>query len=96
MEDIDVILADIMAAEKPDKEFYKTKYPHFFTKFPTLSKAVFEENVDKTILEYMLHQKNVVITNPNNDDAYHNASVNVGTLLRDKYVMPAVEKIKQP
>ena len=95
MEDIDTILSDILSQDRPDIEFYKKKYPHFFTKFPILSRAVFEENVDRTILEYMVHQKKM-LNERNTDDAYHEASVNVGTLLRDKYVSPVVNNIKQP
>jgi hypothetical protein len=61
------------------------KYPDFFTGYPTLCKSIFEENFDFDTLLYMLKKKDNV---DDNTTTQHDASVDVGTLLVDKYVKP--------
>ena len=82
--DIDHIVNEINQSKLTQDECMK-RYPDFFTSYPTLSKSIFEKNFDFETLLYMLEKKKHVDTN---NTSQYNASVDVGTLLVDKFVIP--------
>lgn len=80
--DIEEIVHEILT-DKKAKNFYQEKYPEFFEKMPVLSAKLFEKDLDKDILKYLMTQKNKVDANKSSE---HDASVKVGSLLVDKFV----------
>jgi hypothetical protein len=60
-------------------------YPDFFKSHPTLSNAIFETNFDFQTLLYMLKKKHEI---DDKSTSQHDASVDVGSLLVDKFVKP--------
>lgn len=84
MVNIEAIVEDILS-KKEDKEGYITKYKEFSENYPTLFEKLFEPNLDKAVLRYMLNQKGKMNTNKQTE---HTASIKVGTMLVDKYVKP--------
>jgi hypothetical protein len=80
--DIEEIVSEILR-DKKAKNFYQEKYPDFFEKMPVLSAKVFEHDLDKDILKYLMKQKNKMDLNKSSE---HDASVKVGSLLVDKFV----------
>lgn len=67
------------------KEFYDKKYPSFSKRYPTLSKKIFEKDVDINIINYMVNQMKQMNQNIQSE---RDASIKVGTLLVDKFVKP--------
>jgi len=84
---MDDIIKEIMACENPDKEVFLVKYPSFFTKYPVLSRVLFDKSVDKSVLEYMMKEKGKIDENTKTE---HDASVEVGTMLLEKYISPMI------
>lgn len=82
------VLKDIFDNPNTSPEHFKTKYPDFFEKYPVLSEKVFDPNIDKDTLRYMLEQKNRIEANRQSE---YDASVKVGSHLVDKYVKPDLE-----
>lgn len=82
------VLKDIFENPNTAPEHFKTKYPDFFEKYPVLSEKVFDPNIDKDTLRYMLEQKNRIEANRQSE---YDASVKVGSLLVDRYVKPDLE-----
>lgn len=80
--DIEEIVNEILR-DKKAKNFYQEKYPEFFEKMPVLSAKVFDHDLDKDILKYLMKQKNKINLNKSSE---HDASVKVGSLLVDKFV----------
>ena len=60
-------------------------YPDFFEAYPTLSNAIFETKFDFQTLLYMLKKKDEI---DSRSTTQHDASVDVGSLLVDKFVKP--------
>lgn len=68
---------------------YKQKFPDFFKKYPKLGAMVFSTNSQHiSILKYMLHEKKKI----NDEQSQYDASVRVGTVLRDTYISPLLDK----
>lgn len=82
------VLKDIFDNPDTAPEHFKTKYPDFFEKYPVLSEKVFDPNIDKDTLRYMLEQKYRIEANRQSE---YDASVKVGSLLVDRYVKPDLE-----
>jgi hypothetical protein len=80
--DVQNIVNDILKGKKTKNE-YMELYPDFFEKMPTLSKKLFEKDLDENILKYLMNQKTKIDTNKISE---YDASVKVGTILVDKYV----------
>lgn len=71
------------------KSEYTQKFPEFFEKYPKLGSMVFSTNPQHiTILKYMLHEKKQI----NDEQSQYDASVRVGTVLRDEYISPLLDK----
>ena len=82
MEDI---LQEIIDDPTPDKDTYMKQYPTFFEKYPKMGEMAFV-NSNKSMFRYMLEQKKQI----RDENSQHEASVNVGTVLRDTYIKPLV------
>lgn len=80
--DVQNIVNEILKGKKTKNE-YMEKYPEFFEKMPTLSQKLFEKDLDKNILKYLMNQKTKMDTDKISE---YDASVKVGTILVDKYV----------
>ena len=84
------VLKEIMDDPNPDEQKYREKHKDFFEKCPKLGEMVFSKNKEhQYILRYMLAQKNKI----KDDDSQYQASVNVGTMLRDTYITPLTNKM---
>lgn len=71
------------------KDDYKKKYPEFFEKFPRLGQMAFStDDNHMSILKYMLTEKSKII----DEQTQYDASVRVGTLLRDEYISPVIDE----
>lgn len=71
---------------------YKQKYPDFFAKFPRIGQMVFSSDKNHvSILQYMLKEKSKIF----DEQSQYDASVRVGTLLRDEYISPLVDTEKK-
>lgn len=84
MTETEDIIHDILN-NKNSKEFFKDKYTEFASNCPHLFDKLFEKDLDRVTLNYMLNQKQKMEANKLSE---HDASVKVGTLLVDKYVKP--------
>lgn len=84
MTDFDNVIHEIVT-DKKEKAFYIKKYPLFFERCPVLSNKLFEPDFDSTMLSYMMEQKSKIFQN---EFSEHEASVNVGTNLVNKYIKP--------
>ena len=81
---IEDVLEEILRDKKP-REFYYKKYPSFQKRYPTLSNKVFEENLDVSVIKYMISQMRKM---NQNEISEKDASNKVGSLLVDKFVKP--------
>ena len=80
------IIQDIMNHSKTlPKTFFQSKYPDFFRRCPVLSEKLFDPNMDRGMLNYMLKQKAKISQNTMTE---HEASVSVGNRLVNQYVKP--------
>jgi hypothetical protein len=83
------ILEEIIHHPNPDKEQYKKQFPLFFEKYPKISEMAFKKD-NKAMFLYMIEQKKGVM----DETSQHDASVNVGTKLRDTYITPLIDPKK--
>lgn len=82
------ILNDPNRLHGTSQQEYKQKYPDFFVKFPRLGQMVFSSDKNHvSILQYMLKEKGTIL----DEQTQYDASVRVGTLLRDEYISPIVD-----
>ena len=85
----EVVIREIVDRPKSmTKAHYMTKYPGFFKRCPVLSEKLFDPNMDKSMLNFLMKQRTKVL---HNDLSEHEASVNVGSRLVNKYVKPLVD-----
>jgi hypothetical protein len=70
-------------------DFYESKYPGFSSNYPVLSEKLFEKDLDKDTLKYLLNEKQKIAQNKTTQ---HDASIKVGSLLVDRYVKPLVKE----
>lgn len=82
--DVDNIIHDILTNTN-SKEFYQIKYNEFSKNCPYLFNKLFEPDLDKQTLNYMLKQREKMKLNKQTE---YDSSVKVGTMLVDKYVKP--------
>jgi hypothetical protein len=84
---LDEILNDPLRTERESE--YKKKFPDFFEKYPKLGCMVFSSNEQQmSILKYMLQEKERIT----DEQSQYDASVRVGTVLRDEYISPLLQK----
>jgi len=87
---MDAVLKEIMDHPSPNEQYFREKYNSFFEKYPKLSEMVFSKNQEhQSMLRYMLTQKDKI----KDEDSQYQASVNVGTMLRDTYITPLTNKM---
>lgn len=80
------IIQDILSnPKKQSKTQFQTTYPEFFRRCPVLSEKLFDPNMDRGMLQYMLKQKQQIMEQGVTE---HEASVNVGNRLVNQYVKP--------
>lgn len=84
MNDISSIVDDIVFNNRSEI-WCKQNYPSFIEKYPNLSKNVFGYNFDHKMFSYMMKEKNKI---DKGNMSEHEASVNIGTILVDKYIKP--------
>ena len=65
------------------------RYKEFENKYPTLFRKIIESDCDSRQLDFMLHKLDQVRIG---NQSQHDASVDVGQLLVDKYVKPELAK----
>ena len=80
------LLQEIIDSPNPDKSAYMKQYPSFFEKFPRMSEMAFVME-NRSMFRYMIEQKKRI----HDDQSQHEASVNVGTMLRDTYITPVID-----
>lgn len=86
MNNIDsLIIHEILDNKVNDKTYYMKYHPDFFSKYPVLSKRIFEPGFDKNFLIYMLEQNSKI---ENEQVSEHDASVDVGSKLVNTYIKP--------
>ena len=86
MTETEDIIHDILN-NKNTKEFFRNKYSDFASNCPHLFDKLFENNLDRATLNYMLYQKQKMDSNKLTE---YDASVKVGSMLVDKYVKPTL------
>tara|TARA_Y100000389_G_C17067390_1_gene320263 strand:- start:66 stop:344 length:279 start_codon:yes stop_codon:yes gene_type:complete len=87
---MDAILKEILDHPNPNEQHFREKYKSFFEKCPKLGEMVFSKNKEhQSMLRYMLTQKDKI----KDEDSQYQASVNVGTMLRDTYITPLTNKM---
>lgn len=88
--ELEAVLEEIIHHPNPDKEQYKKDHPMFFEKYPRMGEMAFQKD-NKAMFLYMLEQKK----NITDHNSQHEASVNVGTKLRDTYITPLIDPKKK-
>ena len=74
------------------KELAEKEFSDFNTKYPTLFKKLLEEDCDSKQLDYMLKQLENI---QKGNKTQHDASVEIGQILVDKFVKPELNKKKE-
>lgn len=94
MDDIVRIVDYIQNSSVPNKsEHFSVKYKNFKEKYPTLFEiACREEKIDRTMFNMMLEKAKAV---KRKELSQHDASVEVGQTLYDKYVDPLIKNIEE-
>jgi hypothetical protein len=87
--DEEIIHIILTNPNKQTKAQFKDTYPEFFRRCPVLSEKLFDPNIDKGMLHYMLQQKQQIMEQGVTE---HEASVNVGNRLVNQYVKPMLNK----
>lgn len=86
------LINDYVKKNKRDVNFRQNvseKFSEFEHKYPTLFRKLVEEDCDREQLNFMLSKLDQVRTG---NQTQHNASVDVGQVLVDKYVKPELAK----
>ena len=84
------IIQDILKnPHQQSKTQFQVTYPDFFRRCPVLSEKLFDPNMDRGMLRYMLQQKQQIMEQGVTE---HEASVNVGNRLVNQYVKPILNK----
>lgn len=84
------IIQDILTnSNQQSKTQFQVTYPDFFRRCPVLSEKLFDPNMDRGMLRYMLQQKHQIMEQGVTE---HEASVNVGNRLVNQYVKPMLNK----
>lgn len=83
--DEDIIQDILKNPNQQSKTQFQVTYPDFFRRCPVLSEKLFDPNMDRGMLRYMLQQKRQIMEQGVTE---HEASVNVGNRLVNHYVKP--------
>ena len=87
--DEDIIQDILKNPHQQSKTQFQVTYPYFFRRCPVLSEKLFDPNIDRGMLRYMLQQKQQIMEQGVTE---HEASVNVGNRLVNQYVKPMCNK----
>jgi hypothetical protein len=87
--DEEIIQSILTNPNQQSKTQFQVTYPDFFRRCPVLSEKLFDPNMDRGMLRYMLQQKQQIMEQGVTE---HEASVNVGNRLVNQYVKPMLNK----